>query len=130
MPIFRVKSVKNLHRPKKIYTSAARGARDKYEVWVRQIPNLAKAIPEKEIDSKFGLRLFEIYERLKVKKNPRKGHKFQRVTKISTRFRIHQKVADFPMTQNFCLKSARCDGFPKVEIETPCFKIITTSFVK
>ena len=25
--------IKNLHRPKKIYTAAARGARDKYEVW-------------------------------------------------------------------------------------------------
>ena len=44
MPLFRVKSVenanfsrwicKNLHRPKKIYMGAARGARDKYEVWV------------------------------------------------------------------------------------------------
>ena len=32
LPIFRVKSVKNLHRPKKIYMSAARGARDKYQV--------------------------------------------------------------------------------------------------
>ena len=41
-PLFRIKSVenanfsrqicKNLHRPKKIYTAAARGARDKYEV--------------------------------------------------------------------------------------------------
>ena len=32
MPIFRVKSVKNLHRPKKNYTDAVRGVRDKYEV--------------------------------------------------------------------------------------------------
>ena len=33
MPIFRVKSIKNLHRAKKIYTGTARGACDKYHVW-------------------------------------------------------------------------------------------------
>ena len=37
MPIFRVKSVKNANffcvNSVKIYTGAARGARDKYEVW-------------------------------------------------------------------------------------------------
>ena len=33
MPIFRVKSVKIYTGQKKIYTSAARGARDKYQVW-------------------------------------------------------------------------------------------------
>ena len=33
MPNFRVKSVKIYTGQKKIYTGAARGARDKYEVW-------------------------------------------------------------------------------------------------
>ena len=33
LPIFRVKSVKIYTGEKKIYTGAARGARDKYEVW-------------------------------------------------------------------------------------------------
>ena len=33
LQIFRVKSEKNLHWPKKIDTGAAHGARDKYEVW-------------------------------------------------------------------------------------------------
>ena len=34
MPMFRVKSVKIYTGQKKIYTAAARGACDKYEVWL------------------------------------------------------------------------------------------------
>ena len=40
MPIFCVRSVKIYTGQKKIYTSAARGARDKYEVWRQPSANL------------------------------------------------------------------------------------------